>query len=185
MPFIHTFDDSCSLQSGSIPSELVPDGTTFEALWNLHPKEHSIIVIHGKRVAVPRWEQAYGKDYAFSNQTAVALKIPEQFTPYLDWARAEIEPRLNGIFVNWHDGAKKHYHGKHRDSTKGIVAGTPIVTISLGEERVFRMRPHPSGSPKQDFMLENGDYVVIPWETNQNWSHEVPKSRSTKACGYR
>ena len=124
---------------------------------------------------VPRWDRAYGKDYPFSNQVADAHPIPDVMKSYLNWANNFIDARLNGLFVNWHDGQLKHYHGKHRDSTTGLVHQTPILTISLGEERVFRMRHYPKGNPKHDFVLRNGDFIVIPWDTNQNWTHEIPK----------
>ena len=34
-----------------------------------------------------------------------------------------------------------HYIGAHRDSTASMIEGVPIVTVSLGEERAFRLRP--------------------------------------------
>lgn len=163
------------VQTGSIPAELVPDQHLFEEIWNLHPDEHSEILIHGKRVRVPRWDQAYEKDYPFAKQVAVAKSAPPCMLSFLQWAQEEIDSRFNGMFVNWHDGAKSHYHGKHRDSVNGLIDGTSIITISLGEERVFRMRPYPAGKPSHDIFLQSGDYVIIPWDTNQHWTHEVPK----------
>ena len=54
--------------------------------------------------------------------------------------QAEIEPRLNGLLLNWYDGGVGHYIGKHRDSDVNRVEGTAIVTLSFGEARVFRVR---------------------------------------------
>jgi len=170
-----TLDQDCSIRTGSLPTELIPSQETFEELWALHPDEHSEIVIHGKKVKVPRWDQAYEKDYPFSNSIAAAKETPDCMKGFLAWSQATVDPRMNGLFVNWHDGSLSHYHGKHRDSVQGLIPNTPITTISLGEERIFRMRPYPSGNPKQDFSLHNGDYIVIPWTTNQQWTHEVPR----------
>ena len=102
--------------------------------------------------------------------------------PLLDWARTSIEPRLNGILINWYDGAKGHYIGPHRDSPEGLIDGAPIVTISLGEERIFRLRPH-GGKDKIDIPVVHGTVIVIPYKTNRRWTHEVPKS--TKHAGKR
>ena len=124
---------------------------------------------------MPRWDQAYERDYPFAKQVALAQPAPENMRRYLDWCQSEIDDRMNGLFVNWHDGSKGHYHGKHRDSVTGLVEGSSIVTVSLGEQRVFRMRAYPSGTVKHDFVLESGDFIVIPWNTNQQWTHEVPK----------
>ena len=167
--------DGCTVKTGCVPKKLIPDEEMFESLWELHPSEFSEIFIHGKMVKVPRWDQAYEKDYPFAKQVAQALPAPEIVLPYLQWCQSEIDARINGLFVNWHDGSLNHYHGKHRDSVQGLIHDTPIVTVSLGEQRVFRLRTYPDGRPLQDITLDNGDLVVIPWETNQKWTHEVPK----------
>ena len=65
----------------------------------------------------------------------------EELLPVLEWSRSEIHDGLNGVLLNWYDGTLGHYIGKHRDSTTNMVSGTPIVTVSLGEARVFRLRP--------------------------------------------
>ncbi len=54
-----------------------------------------------------------------------------------------------------------------------MVSGSPIVTLSLGEERVFRMRPY-RGQGKIDVVVSHGAVVVIPFAANQLWTHEVP-----------
>jgi hypothetical protein len=58
-------------------------------------------------------------------------------------------------------------------SPVGLLKGSPIVTISLGEERVFRFRPW-RGKGYQDFVVKEGSVVIIPWDTNKTWTHEVP-----------
>lgn len=168
-------DETCTISRGVIPTELIPDQVKFAELWALHPSEYSEVKILGKQVKVPRWDRAYGKDYPFSNQVAAAHAIPTSLEAFLQWARGAIDPRLNGLFVNWHDGKLSHYHGKHRDSTQGLIPDSPILTVSLGEERIFRMRSYPDGKPMHDFTLRSGEYIVIPWLTNQLWTHEVPK----------
>lgn len=170
-----TLPDGNLLQLGSLPDSFLPSQDQFETIWSIHPEEYSEITIVGKRVKVPRWDQAYEKDYPFANQVAEALPAPDILKPFLIWAQANVDARINGMFVNWHDGQLSHYHGKHRDSTQGLVKSTPIITVSLGEERIFRVRPYPAGKPRHDFILNHGDFIVIPWQTNQHWTHEVPK----------
>jgi len=174
---VRTFDldAECSIRIGRVGEELIPTAEQFDEIWNLHPLEHSELFIHGKQVKMPRWDQAYERDYPFAKQVAVAEPAPLRMRRYLDWCQREIDKRTNGLFVNWHDGAQSHYHGKHRDSVSGLVEGSSIVTVSLGEERVFRLRAYPDGKPKFDFVLQSGDFIVIPWKTNQRWTHEVPK----------
>ncbi|MEM6770117.1 MAG: alpha-ketoglutarate-dependent dioxygenase AlkB, partial [Bacteroidota bacterium] len=162
----------------SIPNFQITD-EAFSELWNSHPEQFHTIKIHGKEVKTPRWQQAYGKNYQYSGSRNNALPISPALLPFLTWCQKYIDHRLNGLLLNWYDGAADHYIGAHRDSTIGLVADSPIVTISLGEERVFRMRPY-GGSGFQDFTLRQGDVLVIPSETNRSWTHEVPKFKRYK-----
>ena len=102
------------------------------------------------------------------------MDVPPELAPILAWTQANIHPALNGILLNWYDAAHKHYIGKHRDSDIDRVPGSDIVTISLGEERVFRMRRH-RGDARVDIHIPHGSVVVIPWSTNRAWTHEVPR----------
>ncbi|MFK7817801.1 MAG: alpha-ketoglutarate-dependent dioxygenase AlkB, partial [Planctomycetaceae bacterium] len=169
----HKLDDNHSVFSGQILPALELSDFQFKTLWELHPAEHHDIQIHGRIVKTPRWQQAYGADYYFSGQTYSAMEIPELLEPVLEWARLAIFQGLNGILVNWYDGRLDHYIGKHRDSVANMIEGAPIATISLGEERKFRMRPWKQ-SGFQDFPASSGSVFVIPYETNLAWTHEVP-----------
>jgi alkylated DNA repair dioxygenase AlkB len=172
--------DQHFLLAGRLPESLIPDSCAFEALWQLHPQEFHEIKIHGRLVKTPRWQQAFGRDYQYAGRVNRGLPIPVSIEPLLGWGQSNIDGRLNGILVNWYDGALGHYIGKHRDSASNMVPGTPIVTISFGEERVFRLR---NWSPKKpanqpiDFPTGNGSVFVMPWETNLAFTHEVPHSR--------
>jgi alkylated DNA repair dioxygenase AlkB len=96
--------------------------------------------------------------------------------PIYDWIKLNINPDINSLLINWYDGELNHYIGRHRDSIVNMVHGTPIVTISLGESRTFRMRPHQQEG-KIDILALNSGIIIVPFETNLLWTHEVPKSR--------
>ena len=147
---------------------------SFDALWDLHPDVFPEILMHGRKVKTPRWSQAFGRDYRFSGQLAQADPIPLLLQGVLNWSCEAIDARLNGLLVNWYDGALGHYIGKHRDKTTGMVVGSPIVTVSFGEGRVFRLREW-KGTETADCMAENGSVLVVSYEMNKRWTHEVPK----------
>ncbi len=171
--------DGNAFHTGLLPSELVPDELQFETLWRLHPSEFHEIKMHGRLVPTPRWQQAYGKDYHYTGQVNRALPLPKELEPIIAWAREQVDSRLNGILLNWYDGKLGHYIGRHRDSRVNMVISAPIVTMSLGEQRTFRLRPWPSsrGSRVIDFETRNGTVLVMPFETNLAWTHEVPASK--------
>lgn len=137
----HALDDQHSFQTGELPTEVRVSAELFETLWEMHPQEFQEIHLHGRRVKTPRWQQAFGADYHFSGQTSRSVPVPELLQPLLDWAVREIHPALNGLLLVWYDGLQGHYIGMHRDSTKNMIAGAPIVTVSCGETRTFRLRP--------------------------------------------
>jgi alkylated DNA repair dioxygenase AlkB len=166
-------DDACALLRGRLPPALVPDDAGVAALWALHPADYHVIKMHGREVATPRWQQAYGADYRYTGRVNRALPVTAEMRPYLEWARAAVDPRLNGLLFNWYDPERRHYIGKHRDSTKGMIEGAPIVTISLGGARLLRMRPY-GGKAFRDFEAGHGSIYVIPYATNLAWTHEVP-----------
>ena len=151
-----------------------------DALWALHPERFHRISIMGRERPVPRWSRAYGRDYAYSGRVDAAQPVPALLEPVLRWFREQVSPALNGLLVNWYDGAQGHYIGKHRDSVKGLLEGEPIVTLSLGESRCFRLRPYTRGGRgraggRVDIEVGHGVFVVIPWATNQRFTHEVPR----------
>lgn len=166
-------DDVHYIERYNQVTSFILNTTEFETLWAEHPEEFHEVVMHGKLVKTPRWQQAYGKNYEYTGSRNNALPISEIHRKYLDWCREKIDARLNGLLLNWYDGSSKHYIGKHRDSTRGLLKGSPIVTISHGEERIFRFRPW-RAEGFRDFLVRNGDVIVIPWETNKRFTHEVP-----------
>jgi alkylated DNA repair dioxygenase AlkB len=146
----------------------------FEELWALHPAQFYQMRQPGTgaTIPVPRWQQAYGRDYRYSGNVNRALPVPAIIEPYLAWAQAELDAHLNGFLLNWYDAGLSHRIGAHRDSIAGLVEGAPIVTISLGATRTFRLSAREKGFV--DFEASHGSVFVLPWETNRNVKHGVP-----------
>ena len=171
----HDLGNGHTFYTGLLPPGLALEAAPFETLWQAHPAEYHVIKMHGRLVPTPRWQQAFGVDYHYTGRTNTALPLLPQLAPLLDWAREAVDKGLNGVLVNWYDGERRHYIGRHRDSTVNMVTGAPIVTISFGEERIFRLRPW-RGSGATDFPARDGGVFVMPYETNRAWTHEVPHS---------
>ncbi|HUR53983.1 MAG TPA: alpha-ketoglutarate-dependent dioxygenase AlkB, partial [Gemmataceae bacterium] len=148
------------------------DAERFEDVWNLHPAEKPVIHMPGGLVETPRWQQAFGADYHFSGQTSTAAPVPPVLEPLRDWSRGAIFSQLNGLLLNWYEGPG-HYIGPHHDSTVDMIPDAPIVTISFGETRKFRLQ---RGTMKRDFEAAPGTVFVLPFATNRVWKHSVPKS---------
>lgn len=172
-------DASHGIWVGRLPAALLGAPEFFETLWDLHPADfHDVRTPGGKWVKTPRWQQAYGHDYEYTGSKNNALELPELLEPFLNWAREQIDSRIGGLLLNWYDAELGHYIGRHRDNEKDLVEGAPIVTISFGASRVFRLRPWKGkGRGFTDFPAENGTVIVLPWATNMAWTHEVPRGK--------
>ena len=130
----------------------------------------------GKLVKTPRWQQAFGRDYQYTGRTNRALPVPNDLRALLTWTNNVVDERLNGILLNWYDGKLGHYIGRHRDSRTNMIEEAPIVTISLGEDRLFRLRPWKKKGQMADFPATTGTVFIMPYKTNLAWTHEVPRS---------
>ncbi len=170
-------DETHEVLVGSLPASLVPNQADFDALWSMHPDGFHEIKMHGRPVRTPRWQQAYGMDYRYTGNVNRALPMTKGLEPWLDWVRQELEPRLNGLLLNWYDGTAGHYIGPHRDSDQNRIEGTPIVTLSFGEARSFRLRRWREKG-FTDVPAVNGGVIVVPWNVNRAYTHEVPASKA-------
>lgn len=163
--------------AGELPADLRRSARDhFEELWGLHPEEPPLLKqpFTGKMIPIPRWQQSYRWRYEYPGASGTALELPSILEPYFEWTTREIDRRLNGVVVNWYDARLGHYIGHHRDYRQGLIQGTPIVTISLGASRIFRLRPF-KGAGFRNFVAQHGSVFVVPWETNLNVYHEVPR----------
>ncbi|WP_372366915.1 alpha-ketoglutarate-dependent dioxygenase AlkB [Candidatus Uabimicrobium sp. HlEnr_7] len=172
----HKLDEKHLLWEGVLPKKLHFDEKKFAMLWQMHPQKYHQIKMHGKVLETPRWQQAYGKNYKYTGSENTALPIPEILKDIVLWAQQTVDKRMNSILTNWYDGSLGHYMGKHRDSTHNMIYGTPIITISFGEERIFRMRPWKKKS-YIDFVTCNNGIFILPYNTNEHWTHEVTKGK--------
>jgi alkylated DNA repair dioxygenase AlkB len=167
----------CLLYAGRLPLGLLWDGARFEEAWRLRPADRPVIRMLARDVAIPRHQQAYGEDYEFSGKTSVALPVPPILEPLLAWARETVDPRMNGLLLNWYDGPDE-YIGPHHDSTRGMADGAPILTLSFGETRTFRLtkKAPGGGGLTRNFRAADGAAFILPRDTNEAWKHAVPKS---------
>jgi alkylated DNA repair dioxygenase AlkB len=164
------------VRTGALPDSLA--STDFEALWAMHPPEFNTILMVGKPVQLPRWQRAFGKDYRFSGKVSTGWPMPPEFAPFLAAAQV-VDPRINGLLVNWYDGDLGHYIGKHRDSPVGLVEGAPILTFSLGEARTFRIRRY-RGAGQLDLNTAEHPVIAFGWVINRLYSHEVLKGEGKR-----
>jgi alkylated DNA repair dioxygenase AlkB len=179
----HDLGDGCLFRSGRLQNEHRWGPQIFERVWDLRPAERHKIMIHGHEVAIPRLQEAYMADYQFSGTTKRAKPLPVLLQPLYDWVKEACYVGVGGtlgILGNWYEGPGQ-YIGPHHDKYKDLVSGSPIVTVSFGETRTFRLTKGKGTDARVfDFPATDGAVFVLPFETNRIWKHSVPKSTKYK-----
>ena len=176
-------ENGCLSIDGELPKELVDKyalgGESFETLWSLQPKEPGKVLMYGKETIVPRWQQPYLNDYHFSGMNHEAIPdIPDILKPLFDWVQDTIHAKdkdgpfnqllMNG-YKNGHD-----YISAHSDNETQLKKNSAILSISLGETRVFRITGK-DGSRVMDIPLEHGRVVTMKNEMQKMYKHAIVK----------
>lgn len=151
----------------------------FDELWNAHPEEFGLVKIFGRLVRTPRWQQSYLQGYNFSGMFHKAEPLPEVFQPFFDWANSLGYGKFTQVLVNWYQDGH-HYIGAHSDSERQLVKNSPIVSISLGCTRKFRIR-NKKGIVK-DIAMDSDTAIVMGGHFQQEFKHEVPKIGGKKGA---
>lgn len=151
------------LFEGWLPDALVPASEAWEALWAAHPPF----------VADAIGSRAYGQRPPLPPHGEALPALDPRLEPFMTWARTEVDHRLNHAFVRWLDAALRHAVPRRREPRLGIVAATPVVLLSLGATRTFRLRPLQERGFR-DFKARNGTIFILPAATTTAWTYEYP-----------
>jgi alkylated DNA repair dioxygenase AlkB len=137
------------------------------------------------RSPVPRDEAYYGDpgtDYTYSRREYKPLAwIPEllalkhrveQATPPAAYANLHLpelgyNAALCNLYRNGNDSVGLHSDGEPE-------MGPIIASVSLGAERLFRLKRH-DGSVALSERLPHGSLLIMAGATQKNFKHEVPK----------
>ncbi len=172
------------LDCGTVPINLKPGSIQFKTLWNLHPDVHSEIVMYGKKVKIPRYQQSYLQDYKFSGAVSKQVPLPDEMLSYLKWANSLGYGDFQQVLVNWYQNGE-NYIGSHSDDESQLVENSPIVTITLcgpGEPRKFRIRAKDEQKTIQkDIETKNGDVLVMGGKFQKEFKHEIVKMTGKSA----
>lgn len=153
--------------------------------WSVHR-----IRLFGREVDSPRlsaWLGDAGAGYAYSG----AHFAPHPWSPTLQTLRAQVESacgtHFNSVLANlYRDGNDSM--GWHSDDERELGCMPVIASLSLGTERLFRMRrKRARGTPRQpgdtlDLRLPHGSLLRMAGATQQNYCHAIPKSRRVQGA---
>lgn len=149
----------------------------FNDLVMCKPKEHGKVMMYGKIIDVPRYQQSYINNYNFSGINHSAIKeIPIPLQPIYDYISTI--NKFNQILINWYQNGH-HYIGAHSDDETQLIKNSTIISISLGETRTFRIRDKKTKKIVLDIQLEHGTIIIMN-DMQKKFTHEITKVNGKK-----
>lgn len=144
------------------------------------------IQMYGKEYLQPRLLAWYGDEDAHYRYSGKSYR-PRAWTPTLQDLRERMqdlaETSFNSVLANLYRDHRDGM-GLHADDERELGPEPTIASLSLGEERVFRLKHrHRKDLSPIRLPLPSGSLLLMRGKTQQNWKHEVPKSRAP--CGPR
>lgn len=137
------------------------------------------IVIYGKAIKVPRLVCWYGDKNAVYRYSGVTHQ-PLPWLPVLRDLKHAVEARtgekFNSVLANLYRNGVDSM-GWHADKEKELGPEPCIASLSLGAERIFKLRHNKLKGEQfsHDILLKNGSLLVMSGSLQKNWRHSVPK----------
>jgi alkylated DNA repair dioxygenase AlkB len=154
----------------------------FSALESGLAWKEEVIFIYGKWVKVPRLMCWYGDTDAYYRYSGVTHQ-PLPWTSELQAIRQNIELQcqcvFNSVLANLYRNGQDSM-GCHADDEKELGMNPVIASLSLGEQRLFKLH-HKTGKDQLDIVLNHGDLLVMAGVLQHHWLHSVPKTKKLKA----
>ncbi|WP_439102754.1 alpha-ketoglutarate-dependent dioxygenase AlkB family protein [Congregibacter sp.] len=165
---------------GADPDDLF-EAVEREVAWRQEP-----IKLFGKTYMQPRllaWYADAGVSYKYSG----IRHDPEPWTPQLAALRERVETlsgsQFNSVLANQYRDHRDSM-GLHADDEPELGAQPVIASLSLGEERIFRLKyRHDKNIKAVKLPLTSGSLLIMRGDTQKNWRHEVAKQ--SQPCGPR
>ena len=160
--------------------KIEPEGSEeFSNLWNRHPAEQATFNLFGPK-KFPRYQQTYGADYHFSGVTFKGEPVYPHVQNLFDYFTELFKNKykFNGALFNWYDGGS-HYIGPHQDDEKDLVPESPVITITFGTTRIFRIKNLESGETIS-YTPEHNSVLIMGGNFQKTHKHSVPKQLKIK-----
>jgi alkylated DNA repair dioxygenase AlkB len=139
------------------------------------------IFIFGKWLNVPRLMCWYGDSNACYRYSGVDHQpIPWTSTLLTTKKRVEqyCQSEFNSVLANLYRDERDSM-GCHADDEKELGINPVIASLSLGEQRLFKLH-HKKRKETLQINLNHGDLLVMRGTLQYHWVHSIPKTKQAK-----
>lgn len=135
----------------------------------------------GRTLLQPRLQVWMGdQPYRYSGQTYQPVVWDAQLKNLAERLAESAGAGLNTVLCNWYQHGQ-HSMGWHSDNEPELGSEPVIVSVSLGEPRRFLLRRKAEPRDKVEYLLQQGDVLVMRGRTQREWEHAIPKSARVSA----
>jgi alkylated DNA repair dioxygenase AlkB len=172
-----------------IPDLFMPTdcGRFYTELLQLDQWTQPILTVYGVKKLQSRQVCAFGNSNAHFRYSGARLEVHELLPSVASMIQEVVQHRLSGftatngktdhkfnsLLLNRYDDGSV-YIGAHSDLIKDHVEGGLIACVSLGAKRTL-VFTHKKSKHKTKIQLHDGSLLVMAGETQQNYTHEIPK----------
>lgn len=136
-------------------------------------------IIFGKKITTKRmvaWyaDQAY--EYTYSGIQKIALPWNQTLLTLKEIVEKESQQTYNSCLLNLYPSGQQGM-AWHSDAEKDLKKDGAIASLSFGAERKFSFK-HKTSMHKVDILLEDGSLLVMKDNTQTNWLHRLPPTKT-------
>jgi alkylated DNA repair dioxygenase AlkB len=164
-----------------VPAFVRDHDFVMKALLHELPLAQETIRMIGREVLVPRLVAFCGEPglrYRYSGRDHEAAPWTPTLRAILDRLLATTGTRFHTVLCNLYRSGNDAM-GRHADDEPELGPSRDdirIASVSLGARRTFRMRPR-AGGDAIDYLLGEGDLLVMGGTTQTHWLHEAPRTK--------
>jgi alkylated DNA repair dioxygenase AlkB len=136
------------------------------------------VLMYGKEVITPRLTAWYGDpdvDYSLSDNHTIPLQWTDDLLMIKNRIELLSDYKFDSVLLNYYRDGNDSVSW-HSDND-GVPGKNRIVgSVSFGQERLFDIRLKADHKQKDSVLLENGSYLLMRGNFQDEWQHRIAKS---------
>ena len=178
-------EDYVEMQKKAVEST----GDLFEELWGISETVEATPNPMNKKYNIKRKQATFGDSYSFAGQKSQKVPIPEYAWPEIvkrvlqDTRDRSGCQQYNVVHVNWYPDGSAGLD-PHSDDMRAMVDGKSIYSYTFlstpGVTRGFQVYDKKDSAQVKEFMLDDGDLLMMTAHMQLNFKHGVKKSAAKR-----
>lgn len=119
---------------------------------------------------------SFGRPYNYSQLAYEEIAIPELLAPLIESLHDRLNIRFNNCLMNYYETGENTM-GFHSDDTAGLVAGTGVAIVSLGNVRKITYRSKSDAKIEFSYDLTPGTLLYMDADVQEKWLHAIRRQK--------